>query len=162
MTQQYQLQFNLNGSPVSTEALASETLLNLLRNRLNIMSPKIGCESGDCGACTVLLDGEPIRSCTTIALTVQGREITTVEGLSRDGMLHPLQQAFLDRAASQCGFCTPGMILTLYALLNRNPEPSDHEIRESISGNLCRCTGYAKIIDAAKQASRELLKQRGR
>ena len=120
----------------------------MLREGLNVTSPKRGCDTGDCGTCTVLIDGEPIRSCVTIALTVEGKEVTTLEGLSKDGELHPLQKEFHERYASQCGFCTPGMIITATALLNKNPHPTREEIIDAISGNLCRCGAYIEIVEA--------------
>jgi carbon-monoxide dehydrogenase small subunit len=142
------LSFTLNGSPVDVIVTATETLLDVLRERLGVTGPKRGCDDGDCGACTVLLDGEPVRSCLTIALTVSGREVQTVEGLSADGKLHPLQQAFHEHGAFQCGFCTPGMLMSAKALLDHNPNPTRLEIREHMSGNLCRCGGYEEVIEA--------------
>ncbi len=122
-------------------------LLDVLRDKIGIKSPKAGCERGDCGACTVLLDGRSVRSCLILAVEAGGHEITTVEGLSRDG-LTPLQQAFIDHSSFQCGFCAPGVVLTITELLRNNPHPSEGEIQEAIAGNLCRCTGYKPIIDA--------------
>jgi aerobic-type carbon monoxide dehydrogenase small subunit (CoxS/CutS family) len=142
------LSFVLNGQPVVTLAEATDTLLDVLREGLNVTSPKRGCDTGDCGTCTVLIDGEPIRSCVTIALTVEGKEVTTLEGLSKDGELHPLQKEFHERYASQCGFCTPGMIMTATALLNKNPHPTREEIIDAIAGNLCRCGAYIEIVEA--------------
>ncbi|MCX8117331.1 MAG: (2Fe-2S)-binding protein [Desulfobacterota bacterium] len=126
------------------------TLLDVLRNDLHLTGTKEGCGEGVCGSCTVLLDGIPVRSCLTLAATVQGREITTIEGLREGEQLHPVQEAFVRHHAIQCGFCTPGMILTAYALLMENPNPSEPEIRRAISGNICRCTGYAKIVEAIR------------
>jgi len=142
------LSFVLNGQPVVTLAEATDTLLDVLREGLSVTSPKRGCDTGDCGTCTVLIDGEPIRSCVTIALTVEGKEVTTLEGLSKDGELHPLQKEFHERYASQCGFCTPGMIMTATALLNKNPHPTREEIIDAIAGNLCRCGAYIEIVEA--------------
>jgi carbon-monoxide dehydrogenase small subunit len=142
------LSFTLNGSPVDVIATPTETLLDVLREKLGVTGPKRGCDDGDCGTCTVLLDGEPIRSCLTIALTVQGKEVLTVEGLSENGDLHPLQKAFHEHGAFQCGFCTPGMLMSAKALLDHNPNPSRNEIREYMSGNLCRCGSYEEIIEA--------------
>ncbi len=124
------------------------TLLEVLREGLGLTGTKKGCDAGDCGACTVLIDGKPVVSCLTLAIEAQGREILTIEGLARDGQLHPLQQAFIDHFAVQCGFCTSGMLLSAKALLDKNPHPTEEEVREGISGNLCRCTGYVKIVEA--------------
>jgi carbon-monoxide dehydrogenase small subunit len=126
----------------------TETLLDVLREKLGVTGPKRGCDDGDCGACTVLLDGEPVRSCLTIALTVNGRQVLTVEGLTANGDLNPLQKAFHEHGAFQCGFCTPGMLMSAKALLDHNPNPSRTEIREYMSGNLCRCGSYEEIIEA--------------
>ncbi|HIH98858.1 MAG TPA: (2Fe-2S)-binding protein [Thermoplasmata archaeon] len=150
------VRFRLNGKPVETFTKPNDTLLNLLRRNLGITSVKRGCEVGECGACTVLLDGNPVVSCLILAPTVEGKEITTIEGISKEGELHPLQQAFIKAGAVQCGFCTPGMILTAKALLDKNPNPSLREIKEAIQGNLCRCTGYTKIIQAIQLASKEI------
>jgi len=130
------------------------TLLQVLREDLGLTGTKEGCASGECGACTVLLDGEPVRSCLTLAVDTQGRDITTIEGVAENGKPHRIQQAFIDFGAIQCGFCTPGMILVAKALLEKTPEPSEEEIRKAISGNLCRCTGYVKIVKAIEAASR--------
>jgi aerobic carbon-monoxide dehydrogenase small subunit len=124
------------------------TLLDVLRDRLELTGAKKGCDRGDCGACTVLLDGKPIVSCTTLAVQAHGRRVTTIEGLMQDGRPHPLQQAFVDVGAVQCGFCTPGMVLAAKSLLDENPCPTEDNVREAIAGNLCRCTGYAKIVEA--------------
>jgi len=129
------------------------TLLQVLREDLGLTGTKEGCASGECGACTVLLDGEPVRSCLTLAVDTQGRDITTIEGVAENGKPHRIQQAFIDFGAIQCGFCTPGMILVAKALLEKTPEPSEEEIRKAISGNLCRCTGYVKIVKAIEAAS---------
>ncbi|SHD75969.1 (2Fe-2S)-binding protein [Schnuerera ultunensis] len=130
-----------------------ETLLYTLRERLNLTGTKKGCESGDCGACTVLLSGKPVTSCVLLTVDCDGKEITTIEGLSQNGKLHPIQKAFIDNGAVQCGYCTPGMILSAKALLDTNKNPTEEEIREAISGNLCRCTGYEKIVKAIKSLS---------
>jgi carbon-monoxide dehydrogenase small subunit len=148
------LSFRLNGIPVVALAEPTDSLLDVLREELNVTSPKRGCDTGDCGTCTVLIDGEAIRSCLTIALTVEGREVTTLEGLSKGVELHPLQKEFHERYASQCGFCTPGMIMTAKALLARNPKPSRQEIVDAISGNLCRCGGYIEIVEAIEAVAR--------
>jgi len=139
--------FELNGVPQYPEIEPGESLLSLLR-RLGMKSVKQGCSTGDCGACTVLVDGRAVRSCITFAAKVRGRRVTTLEGLGSPGDLHPLQEAFLEAGAVQCGFCTPGMILTAYELLSKNDNPTPEEVRAAISGNLCRCTGYRKIVDA--------------
>jgi carbon-monoxide dehydrogenase small subunit len=129
------------------------TLLEVLRDELQLTGAKESCNQGACGTCTVLLDGLPVRSCLLLALEAQGREITTIEGLAKDGKLHPVQEAFVEHHGIQCGFCSPGMILTAKALLDENPHPTETEIRRAISGNVCRCTGYAKIVEAIKAAS---------
>ena len=147
------LSFILNGSPVDLVVTPTETLLDVLREKLGVTSPKRGCDDGDCGACTVLLDGEPVRSCLTIALTVAGKQVVTTEGLSLDGDLHPLQKAFHELGAFQCGFCTPGMLMSAKALLDHNPNPSRQEIREHMAGNLCRCGSYEEIIEAIQAAA---------
>jgi carbon-monoxide dehydrogenase small subunit len=131
-----------------------KTLLDVLRDDLGLTGTKKGCDSGQCGACTVLVDGEPILSCITLACEVDGRKIQTIEGLAKDGELHPLQRAFLQYGAVQCGFCTPGMVLSGLALLENNPSPTIEEIKKGISGNLCRCTGYLKIIEAIQRAGK--------
>lgn len=131
----------------------NETLLEVLRDRLELTGTKRGCDTGDCGACTVLMDGKPVNSCLVLAVRTQGRHILTVEGLAEGEKLHPLQAAFQDKGAVQCGFCTPGMLMTSKGLLDENPYPSTGEIREALSGNLCRCTGYIKIIEAVSSAA---------
>ena len=128
----------------------SETLLEVLRNKLGLTGTKRGCDVGDCGACTVLIDGKSVPSCLVLAVEARGKEITTIEGLADRENLHPLQKAFMEYGAMQCGFCTPGMILAAKAFLDENPNPTEEEIAEAISGNLCRCTGYTKIIEAIK------------
>lgn len=146
--------FTLNNEERSVDVAPSDILLDVLREKLGVKSPKIGCERGDCGACTILYDGKTVRSCLILAIEADGHEITTVEGLGRDG-LTSLQQAFVDRNAFQCGFCAPGMVLAATELLRHNAHPDKKEIQEAISGNLCRCTGYEPIIDAVRQASRK-------
>lgn len=131
------------------------TLLEALRNDLRLTGTKESCGEGGCGSCTVLVDGAPVRSCLTLAVAVQGRKITTIEGLRMGEKLHPVQEAFVNRHAIQCGFCSPGMILTAYALLNENPNPTEADIRRAISGNFCRCTGYAKIVEAIQSLAGE-------
>ena len=142
------LQFNVNGQDVAVEVTPGSSLAFVLRETLGLTGTKIGCEEGECGACTVLVDGTPVNSCIYPAQKVAGRKVLTVEGLAKDGQLHPLQQAFIDHFAVQCGYCTPGMLMTGVALLAQNPHPTEEEIRRAISGNLCRCTGYAKIVRA--------------
>ena len=151
----------VNGKEYPLEVKANEILLNVLRDRLGLMGTKYGCGIGECGACTVLLDGRAILSCQTLAFTADGKKITTIEGLEHDGSLHPLQQAFIDEGAVQCGYCTPGMILSAKALLDINSNPSNQEIKQAIRGNLCRCTGYTNIVRAIKTAS-EKIKNEGR
>ena len=146
----------LNGQEVTVEVKPDALLVDVLRNELELTGTKEACGEGECGACTVLLDGEPVTSCLVPALRAQGREVMTVEGLASGGELHPLQKAFVEHGAVQCGFCTPGMLMSAKALLERNPHPSEEEIKQAISGNLCRCTGYIKIVEAVKAASREL------
>ncbi|MDO5111752.1 MAG: (2Fe-2S)-binding protein [Clostridia bacterium] len=128
-------------------------LVDLLRDELHLTGTKLGCGEGECGACTVLLDGKAVSSCLILACHADGGHVMTVEGLEKDGKLHPLQEAFLEFGAFQCGFCTPGMLMSAYALLLHNPDPSDEEIKLALSGNLCRCTGYQKIIDAVRKAA---------
>jgi carbon-monoxide dehydrogenase small subunit len=142
----------LNGETRTVDVAPNDILLDVLREKLGVKSPKTGCERGDCGVCTVLLDGKPVRSCLVLAVEADGHEITTVEGLSKDGIT-PLQQAFIDRNAFQCGFCAPGVVLAATALLRNNPNPTGEEIREALSGNLCRCTGYDSIVEAIKAVS---------
>lgn len=144
------LRMTVNGELREMQVPASATLADALRENLGLIGTKIGCEEGECGACTVLVDGVAVNSCLYLALKANGKQIRTVEGLARNGQLHPLQQAFIDHGAVQCGYCTPGMLLSAVALLEQNPHPTDDEIRRSISGNLCRCTGYIKIIDAIR------------
>lgn len=148
-----ELHFVLNGQEVDLEVDPSATLVEVLRDQLGLTGTKVGCSAGDCGSCTVLIDGQPFASCLVPAPRVEGREVVTVEGLAQGEQLHPLQEAFLDEGAVQCGFCTPGMLMTAKALLDRNPNPSRQEIREAIAGNLCRCTGYEQIIDAVQRAA---------
>jgi len=154
MTQSIALR--VNGRDIRMNVEGSMSLLDLLREQLGLTGTKSGCNQGDCGACTVLIDGRPVNSCLVLAAEVEGREVTTIEGLGRDGALHPVQQAFIDLNAVQCGFCTPGMILTAVALLNENPSPTEEEIRLFLAGNLCRCTGYSKIVQAIQAAALQL------
>ncbi len=147
------VRFTLNGDPVEVGVRDSETLVQTLRERFGLTGTKQGCDLGDCGACTVLFDGEPVLSCLVPAADAEGHTVLTIEGLSNGEVLHPLQKAFLDEGAVQCGYCTPGMVLTAKSLLDGNPEPTEHEIRHALSGNLCRCTGYSKIVGAVQRAA---------
>ena len=149
-----EMQFTLNGDEVKVEVDPTWTLLYVLRDVLELTGTKFGCGYGECGACTVIVDGQAVNSCLLPALEAEGRSVTTIEGLAgADGQLHPLQKAFMDHGAVQCGFCTPGMIMSAKALLDETPDPSEDAVRESIAGNLCRCTGYVKIIEAVKAAA---------
>lgn len=147
------LQLHINGELHEVYASVHKTLLELLREDLALTGTKHGCELGECGACAVLINGQPALSCLTLPIEVQGQEITTIEGLAENGQLHPLQAAFADLGAAQCGFCIPGMLLTAKAMLDENPHPTRHQIRETLAGNLCRCTGYTKIIEAIEQVA---------
>jgi len=150
------IEWLLNGRPITLDVDPGRMLLDVLRNELGLKGTKEGCGRGECGACTVILNGQTVLSCLTPVSKVQGRSVTTIEGLATDEGLHPLQQAFLEAGAVQCGFCTPGMILSAKALLDEHRSLSEQEIREAISGNLCRCTGYDKIVEAIKRASTAL------
>jgi carbon-monoxide dehydrogenase small subunit len=143
----------VNGAQERLDVPSNMTLLQMLRDRLALTGTKNGCEAGECGACTVLLDGEPVNSCMVLAVEADGREVITVEGLASEGRLSLLQEAFVSHNAVQCGFCTPGMLITATALLERNPAPTEAEIREALVGNLCRCTGYVRIVDAIQSAA---------
>ncbi len=143
----------INGSAEQLDVPSNMTLLQMLRERLALTGTKNGCEAGECGACTVLLDGEPVNSCMMLAVEAGGHEVQTVEGLSVDGKPSPLQQAFVEHNAVQCGFCTPGMLISAHALLQRDPHPTAEAVKEAIVGNLCRCTGYVRIIDAIQDAA---------
>ena len=144
----------VNGTPYEVAIEPRQSLLQLLREELHLTGTKEGCSEGECGACTVLLDGKTVDSCLIFGLEAQGREVTTIEGLAHGDQLHPVQKAFAEYGAVQCGFCTPGMILSAKALLDSNPQPTEAEIRQGISGNLCRCTGYVKIVEAIQAAAR--------
>jgi len=146
------IEFRVNGMKAQLSVGDNQTLLELLRDKLDLTGTKRGCDSGDCGACTVLVDGQPVNACLVLAAEVAGSDITTIEGLGQDDKLHPLQQAFVDYNAVQCGFCTPGMILMASALLDENPHPTEGDIRQYLQGNLCRCTGYSKIVQAIQAA----------
>jgi carbon-monoxide dehydrogenase small subunit len=155
------IELRVNGELYEVAVEPQRTLLEVLRETLGFTGTKKACDEGQCGSCTVLMDGKPVASCLTLALEAQGRDILTIEGLGTDGHLHPLQQAFVDLGAIQCGFCTPGMVLSAKALLDENPSPTEDEVREAISGNLCRCTGYAKIVEAVLSASQRPKKAEG-
>ena len=150
----------LNGDAQEFLCDAGETLLNVLRGELGLTGSKEGCGSGDCGACTVMLDGEMVCSCLVLAAETQGREVRTIEGVAEGGALHPVQRKFLELGALQCGFCTPGFIVAAKALLDREPDPSESEIRYWLAGNLCRCTGYDKIVRAVQAAAAEMRQER--
>ena len=152
------IKLNVNGKQLRVPVRPTDTLVDVLRDTLGLTGTKKSCGVGDCGACTVVVDGKAIHSCLTLAMDVQGRTITTIEGLEgEDGTLHPLQESFVENGAIQCGFCTPGMIMSAKALLDEIPNPTEEEVRQALSGNLCRCTGYAKII----QAVLEVLGEKG-
>ncbi len=148
------IKFIVNSEEREIVTEPTRTLLSILREELGLTGTKEGCGKGECGACTVIMDGNPVPSCLVLACQLDGCEITTIEGLSEDGNLDPLQKAFIEEGAVQCGFCTPGMIMSAKALLMRNPSPTEDEIKEAISGNLCRCTGYTKIVKAIEKASK--------
>lgn len=154
------LELKVNGLGYKVDIGLKTTLLEVLRDKLGITSPKVGCNTGDCGACSVLLDGKLVKSCIMNALTCQGKEVTTVEGLVKPGEIHPLQKAFHEHYGAQCGFCSPGMILAAKVLLDENPNPTREEVKTALSGNLCRCTGYMKIIDSVMAAAAEMAGRR--
>ena len=151
----------VNGKEVSVEAGAGDLLADVLRDELGLIGTKVSCGEGECGACTVLVDGLSVTSCIYPAVKAQGREVTTIEGLRQDGQLHPIQQAFVDVTAPQCGYCIPGMIMSAKALLDENPRPTREKIKEGISGNLCRCTGYYQIIEAIELAAERMAEKGG-
>ena len=156
------VRFTVNGRAATVEADADMRLLDALREELHLTGTKEGCGEGECGACTVLLDGRPVNSCLVLAVQAEGRDVLTVEGLADGPRLHPVQQAFVDAGGVQCGFCTPGFMMSTYALLRDHPTPSDEEILTALEGNLCRCTGYVKIVDAVKLAAKRLAELRAR
>jgi carbon-monoxide dehydrogenase small subunit len=157
MTATWTVMARLNGLDVQVEVPAHETIADLLRDRLGLTGTKVSCDAQVCGTCTVLLDGRPVSGCTVLAVEADGRNVTTIEGVAApDGTLHPIQQAFLDEAALQCGYCTPGMILASLALLRDDPSPSEAQIAEWLSGNICRCTGYVPIVRAVLAAASAL------
>ena len=147
---------NVNGEPYEALVKPNSTLLDVLRDQLELTGAKRGCDAGDCGSCTVIMNGRPVNACLLLALKADGAEITTIEGLAEGTKLHPIQEAFVEYGAIQCGFCTPGMVLSAKALLDRNPKPTEEEIKTGISGNLCRCTGYIKIVEAIQAASQKI------
>jgi aerobic carbon-monoxide dehydrogenase small subunit len=149
----HRITLTVNGVEEQVDVPANMTLLSLLRDKLALTGTKNGCTAGECGACTVLIDGEPVNSCMVLAVECEGAHVVTVEGLAHDGQLDTLQQTLIDKGAVQCGFCTPGMLISARALLNRNPDPTEAEIKEALVGNLCRCTGYVRIVDGVKAAA---------
>jgi carbon-monoxide dehydrogenase small subunit len=146
----------VNGRNYELDVASNQTLLEVLRDNLNLPDTKYGCGTGECGACTVLVDGEVINSCLTLAATVHGKEITTAVGLEKEGQLHPVQEAFIEETAVQCGFCIPGMVIKSVGLLQKNPDPDEDEIRHWLEGNICRCTGYEKIVAAVQSARKKM------
>ncbi|MGC8826712.1 MAG: (2Fe-2S)-binding protein [Anaerolineae bacterium] len=152
----FTIKVKVNGEWKTADVEPETTLLELLRERWGLTGTKLGCDEGDCGACTVLFDGKPVNSCLVLAVRADGHEVVTVEGLGTAEHPHPLQSAFEQHGAVQCGFCAPGMLISAKALLDANPEPTEQEIREALAGNLCRCTGYTKIVEAVKSASRAM------
>jgi len=153
----HNIKLTVNGQIYEAYVESRKTLLDLLRNELGLVGTKKGCDSGDCGACTVLLGGKPVNSCLVLAVETDGKDVLTIEGLARGSELHPLQRAFIKRGAMQCGYCTSGMILSAKALLDENPKPTEEDVKKAIAGNLCRCTGYKKIIEAVLEASKQVL-----
>lgn len=150
------IRITVNGSPYRLDVHSGETLLEVIRQRLALRGTKRGCEIGECGACTVVMNGKAVNSCLILAVQADGAEVVTVEGLGRDGELHPLQEAFLDAGAVQCGYCTPGALMSAYALLEEDPDPTPEKVRAALAGNLCRCTGYQTMIDAVLLAARRM------
>jgi aerobic-type carbon monoxide dehydrogenase small subunit (CoxS/CutS family) len=155
------LSMTLNGKEVSVEVDAGDLLVHVLRDRLGLIGTKLACGEGECGSCTVLVDGLTVTSCIYPALKAQGREVTTIEGLAEAGKLHPIQQAFVDVTAPQCGYCIPGMVLSAKALLDETPHPTRDEIKKGISGNICRCTGYYQIVEAIELAAQRMAEEGG-
>jgi carbon-monoxide dehydrogenase small subunit len=151
----HRITLKINGGTETVDVLSNMTLLQMLREKLALTGTKNGCSAGECGACTVMLNGEPTNSCMVLAVECNGAEVMTVEGLSKDNQLDPIQQAIIDEGGVQCGFCTPGILISSKALLTRNPHPSEDQIRDALVGNLCRCTGYYRIIEAVKQAAQK-------
>lgn len=153
------IKFKLNGEDVEAYVQDNITMVDFLRKEMHLTGTKRGCEEGECGACTILLDGGAVASCLMLAVEADGHEILTIEGLQKNGVLHPLQREFVDKWALQCGFCTPGMIMSALSLLKENPHPTEQEIRDGIAGNLCRCTGYSKIVEAIDAAAKIMAKE---
>jgi carbon-monoxide dehydrogenase small subunit len=153
------INFRLNGEDTEAYVQDNLTMTDFLRNDMHLTGTKRGCEEGECGACTILFDSQPVNSCLMLAAEADGHEVVTIEGIMQDGKLHPVQQEFIDKWALQCGFCTPGMVISAVALLKRNPRPTEYEIRDAIAGNLCRCTGYAKIVEAIDSAAKVIGKE---
>jgi len=150
------INLKINGEPYEVRVKSNITLLDLLRDELGLTGTKRGCETGECGACTVLLEGKPVNSCLVLAVEANGKDVLTIEGLAKDDKLHPLQEAFIKEGAVQCGYCTPGMIISAKALLDENPNPTEEEVKKAIAGNLCRCTGYVKIVKAILAAAEKM------
>lgn len=155
-----EITLTVNNLSYTVPVQPDETLLTLLREKLDITSPKKGCEMGECGACTVIMNGKTVNSCLVLAIECEGADILTVEGLKPNEGLHPLQKAFIEKGAVQCGFCTPGMLMSAKTLLDENPNPTEQDVKEAIAGNLCRCTGYKPIVDAVLDAAEEMRKER--
>ena len=152
----HHIAITVNGNKSEGDVDARTLLVHFLRETLGLTGTHIGCDTSNCGACTVILDGKAVKSCTILAVQADGRELLTVEGLAKDGKLHPVQEGFWEKHGLQCGFCTPGMLMTSYWLLQKNPNPTEEEIRRGISGNLCRCTGYVKIVEAVQYAAQKM------
>ena len=152
----HHLHLSVNGQAQSLEVPSRRLLCDLLRDDLNLTGTKRGCETGTCGACSVLVEGEVVKSCLSLAVQADGCDITTIEGLATDGELHPLQQCFMELGGLQCGYCTPGFLMTAFALLKNNPKPTESEVRDGLSGNLCRCTGYTQIVESVMAAAEKM------
>lgn len=152
----HSITLKINGEIYKLNVKSNVLLLDVIRDEIGLTGTKRGCDTGECGACTVLIEGKPVNSCLVLAIEVDGKDILTVEGLAKNGQLHPLQVAFVEEGAVQCGFCTPGVLLSAKALLNTNPNPTEEEIKTAIAGNLCRCTGYTKIIKAINSAAKKM------
>ena len=150
----HRITLTVNGETEMVDVTSNLTLLQMLREKLGLTGTKNGCAAGECGACTVIMNGEPVNSCMVLAIECEGAELITIEGLAVEGKLDPVQDAMIEAGAVQCGYCTPGMVMSARALLNRNPDPTDYEIRDALVGNLCRCTGYLSIVDAVKTAAK--------
>ena len=153
----HRINLKINGSSEQVDVASNLTLLQMLREKLAMTGTKNGCMAGECGACTVMLNGEPVNSCMVLAVECDGAEVLTVEGLAKDGVLDPIQETIINQGGVQCGFCTPGILISARALLNRKPAPSESDIREALVGNLCRCTGYLRIIEAVQEASQRVM-----